>query len=137
MATTHMSSTLIAATQIAAGASTISAQRTLGSGVLCEAIHVYFNINASGFADTLAGGRNTLDCAIRPVAVNGGACYNGGPEYYQQRIVTGDAAQALLYSFRFPGGAPKLFKVAAINRTSQATANSGFTASIEYVTVAA
>ena len=37
MATTHMSSTLIAATQIAAGASTISAQRTLGSGVLCEA----------------------------------------------------------------------------------------------------
>jgi hypothetical protein len=136
MATTQYSSTLIAACTVAAGASALTAQRTLGSSVLCQAINVYVNLNASGFAGTPTVGRNTLDVAIRPVALNGSGVYDGGPEFYQQRPILGDAAHAYMYPFRFPGGAPKLFKVAVINRSDKATATSGLTARIEYVTVA-
>lgn len=136
MATVQYSSTLIAACTVAAGASAISSQRTLGSGVLCQAIHVFLNVNASGFAGTPSGGLQTLDCAIRPVALNGSAVYDGGPQFYQSRPVLGDAAHAFMYRFEFPGGAPKLFKVAAINRTDKATATSALSGRIEYVTVA-
>lgn len=135
MATTQYSSTLIAACTVAAGASVLSSQRTFGSDVLCQAVHVFVDINSSGFNGTPAGGRQTIDVAIRPVALNGSGVYDGGPDCYQQRQILGDAAHKLMYRFPFVGGSPKLFKAAVINRTDKATATSGLTARIEYVTV--
>lgn len=137
MATTQYSSTLIAACTVAAGASVLSSQRTFGSNVLCQAINVFVDVNSSGFNGTPTGGRQTIDVAIRPVALNGSGVYDGGPEFYQQRQILGDKAHKLLYRFPFPGGSPKLFKVAVVNRTDKATATSGLSARIEYVTVAA
>jgi hypothetical protein len=137
MATVQYSSTLIAACTVAAGASAISNQRTFGSNVLCQAINVFVDLNSSGFSGTPTGGRQTLDVAIRPIALDGSGAYDGGPDFYQQRQILGDAAHALLYRFPFPGGSPKLFQVAVINRTDKATAASGLSARIEYVTVAA
>ena len=135
MATASYTSTLFAAQTLAAGASTVSAERDIGENVKVEAVHVFLDINASGFAGTPSTGPNTIDITLRPIALTGSATYDGGSGMYHRHHILGDSALAIHDVFYQPGGHTRYFKVAVFNRTDKATATSAMTGRIEYITV--